>query len=355
MQFAIDKKKNRVHIDEAIEDEEYFCPCCEGSLTQRRGQKNIHHFAHARGTKCSDNWHYEEMSEWHRGWQEKYPVECREVVLEKDGVRHRADVCVNVTVIEFQHSPMSVSEFLDRNEFYTSAGYKLIWLFDETVGRKQGLENINTYLYIQTEKGIVRSDDEYREKYTIDEFVEKSSSGRLGRPRLYHTLHVERRVNDNLEYYGCPINEGGYAPQMREYTRTACDECEYCLDIDPISTDVKCMGRYKDLDIRLVINQDGDNITYVDYDGESRTTTVCPPHKPGKSIIELIYEHRPSVMIVRNLTSGYEFMISNPVSMIHKYNNHVYGRMSKPDGGFSNESKEIFYASKPDWVVIWKK
>ena len=28
------------------------------------------------------------MSEWHCSWQEKFPAECREVVLEKDGVKH---------------------------------------------------------------------------------------------------------------------------------------------------------------------------------------------------------------------------------------------------------------------------
>ena len=35
-------------------------------------------------------------------------------------------------VIEFQHSPISAGEFERRNKFYTRAGYKVIWVFDES-------------------------------------------------------------------------------------------------------------------------------------------------------------------------------------------------------------------------------
>lgn len=349
MQFAVDENGKRTHIGDALAGRQYFCPCCGGKTVQRRGQKNIAHFAHARGSECSDNWHYEEMSEWHREWQEKYPVECREVVLEKDGIKHRADVCINGTVIEFQHSPISAKEFNERNAFYTSTGNKLIWLFDETFGRKKDPENINIYIYVQTEKGIV--DSEEIEKHTEDEFKNLSTSGRLGRPKLYHTLQLKMRENGDAEYYGCPINKNGYAPRIREYTRTACDECEYCLDQDQWS--VKCMGRYKDLDIRLVVKQDGNNLTYIDFEGNTITTTVSEPKEPGESIISLAYKYKPNVMIVRNIKSGYEFRIWNPVSMIQKYNNHVYGQMRKTDMNFYTESNEIFYANSPDWVVVW--
>ena len=70
------------------------------------------------------------MSEWHLDWQSRFPEDCREVVMTKDGVKHRADVFINNKVIEFQHSSMSSDEFWDRNEFYTGLGYDVIWVFD---------------------------------------------------------------------------------------------------------------------------------------------------------------------------------------------------------------------------------
>ena len=33
-------------------------------------------------------------------------------------------------VYEFQHSPLSPEELDDRNAFYNSLGYKVIWIFD---------------------------------------------------------------------------------------------------------------------------------------------------------------------------------------------------------------------------------
>ena len=44
--------------------------------------------------------------------------------------KHRADVLIDRTVIEFQHSMMPVKAFDDRNNFYFNLGYKVIWLFD---------------------------------------------------------------------------------------------------------------------------------------------------------------------------------------------------------------------------------
>ena len=45
-------------------------------------------------------------------------------------IRHRADVCINGYVIEFQHSPISNTKFNERCWFYRRAGYKVVWIFD---------------------------------------------------------------------------------------------------------------------------------------------------------------------------------------------------------------------------------
>ena len=52
--------------------------------------------------------------------------------MEHRGECHRADILMGGYVIEFQHSPISAGEFERRNKFYTRAGYKVIWVFDET-------------------------------------------------------------------------------------------------------------------------------------------------------------------------------------------------------------------------------
>lgn len=70
------------------------------------------------------------MTEWHRHWQEQFPLETREVVVKVNGEQHRADVLINNTVYEFQHSPMTAEEFYERTQFYTAAGYRIVWLFD---------------------------------------------------------------------------------------------------------------------------------------------------------------------------------------------------------------------------------
>ena len=65
-------------------------------------------------------------------WQDCFPIEKQEVILESEGKKHIADVLIedHKTVIEFQHSKLLIDEFRDRNSFYKSLGYKVIWIFD---------------------------------------------------------------------------------------------------------------------------------------------------------------------------------------------------------------------------------
>lgn len=131
MFIALDENKNRISIENATKQNRYFCPICgepftiraENSLAVRK------HFAHKRGTNCIDDWSHD-MSEWHLSWQEKFPENCREVIVEKDGIKHRADVLINNIVIEFQHSPITSEEITKRNMFYLSCGYPVVWVFD---------------------------------------------------------------------------------------------------------------------------------------------------------------------------------------------------------------------------------
>lgn len=133
MLFAVDYNDNRVHIDETHSNQEYYCPYCGAPLTTKKGEIRQHHFAHKQNHLCSDTWersHSYDISPWHNEWQSLFPKENQEVKLSLGDTKHRADVMIDRTVIEFQHSIMPVKAFDDRNNFYFNLGNKVIWLFD---------------------------------------------------------------------------------------------------------------------------------------------------------------------------------------------------------------------------------
>ena len=130
MYIAEDKFGIKIDIADAITDQEYFCPVCHSPLLIKDGEINAKHYAHKSGA-CMDDWNYD-MSEWHRRMQSFYNFENREVVLKYNGKTHRADVMINDTVIEFQHSPISAKEFMDRNIFFQNLGKRIAWVFDVT-------------------------------------------------------------------------------------------------------------------------------------------------------------------------------------------------------------------------------
>ena len=126
--IASDKNGNRISIYDAVGGKDYFCPICHAQVVVRDGEINAKHFAH-QAKMCDDSWVYD-MSEWHRHMQEFFPMELREVVVNDGRKIHRADVLVDKTVIEFQHSPISAEEYRDRNDFFMSLGYRVAWVFD---------------------------------------------------------------------------------------------------------------------------------------------------------------------------------------------------------------------------------
>ena len=130
MFVALDEFGNRIYATETTSKGiKYFCPICKGEVRLRVGSLNTPHFAHISRLDCADDF-ISDMSEWHREWQMLFPERNREVVITYENEIHRADVLCYGTVIEFQHSPISEDEFWRRNDFYTSAGYKVVWIFE---------------------------------------------------------------------------------------------------------------------------------------------------------------------------------------------------------------------------------
>lgn len=122
MEYALTADHHRVHAFDAEKGQAYYCPVCGNQVIPRQGEVNSWHFAHV--TSCVDDWKYD-MSEWHRNWQNRFPESTREVVIEYKGESHRADILTGGYVIEFQHSPITSTEFERRNFFILKPDIKL--------------------------------------------------------------------------------------------------------------------------------------------------------------------------------------------------------------------------------------
>lgn len=402
MQFGNNKHGMRVHIGDAERKAKYYCPYCNAPLVQCRGDVKIHYFAHKKGCLCTDSWHYEPMTEWHSSFQARYPLENREISISNDLGHHRADVLINDTVVEFQHSPISVEEFQKRNDFYTACGYRVIWLFDAREAFLSKLTkcdanyyewkyppkmltgfnvygNIHVYFHLLdnatqsggeivrltsfSDEGLCRFGVAPSEHYTEDEFINLTQDGfvikeadAIEKDKLYHELYYVRKVNGETECYGCPINPDGYAPQTREYHRTTCEECFYCKDESHDSHIVKCAGRYREHLEQLVrlLEQHNNSITYIDTRGNIQTADIDPAPFPATSITKLAQQYQPKVMIVQNVFNGRKYLIKGDVvETALKYRGRIYGQYH--NGRDWAQSREIYYAYNQEWIVVWFK
>lgn len=103
------------------------CPICGSETISKCGPRVISHWAHHSRKRNCDPW-WENETQWHRDWKNKFPIECREVShTAKDGEIHRADIKTPTgIVIEIQHSSMTDAERISREKFYKN----LVWVID---------------------------------------------------------------------------------------------------------------------------------------------------------------------------------------------------------------------------------
>lgn len=136
MFIASDGNGRSVFIENINSKDKYYCPFCLQELDIKWGSKRRHCFAHKRNSsQCTDSWngkqgYYDNDNSWHYEWQRIFPAENQEVRLTFGSVSHRADVVVDNTVIEFQHSALSHNKFDQRTNYYHSCECKVIWMFD---------------------------------------------------------------------------------------------------------------------------------------------------------------------------------------------------------------------------------
>lgn len=136
------------------ENDILICPCCDSEIIPKQGDIKIWHFAHKSKIEC-DSW-YRGMTEWHKNWQNLFPLEYREVIhkCELTNEKHIADIKTKDNIIiEFQHSSITPQEIKAREKFY---GEKMIWVLDSNSFK------VNNVHYIQ--KKETKNTDETKEK-----------------------------------------------------------------------------------------------------------------------------------------------------------------------------------------------
>jgi len=114
---------------EAIQGTKGICPVCFASVIAKCGDIKIHHWAH-KSIKTCDTW-WEQETEWHRQWKDRFPKEYQEVVLfdEQTREKHIADIKTHDGVVfEFQHSHITSQERESREFFYKN----MVWVVDGT-------------------------------------------------------------------------------------------------------------------------------------------------------------------------------------------------------------------------------
>lgn len=409
MFIELNNKHQKVPINKAESITNYFCPICNNKLCIKKGDIRAHHYSHTNKTSCQDKWHYD-MTEWHFNWQRQFPVENQEVIFELNGEKHRADVFINNTIFEFQHSNISKDEFQERNEFYKKLGYKIIWIFDV----KEDYENnklcqlyddnyiwkcsrTNFYnyendesikIYLQCTINTWDIEENYRDYDDFYDYsgnllsikkdinsrgmqyfyvIEKKDDIDLLKEYLDIKKNNIQMININNKYKISNISDNlfidksnnyitdyyGYCPIMKkEQNRIFCRECQF-FNIKNNS----CNNRFQ-----KILKHKIDKINTIERDDEGRITKlnltlqIDFPTMPSSidTLTQLWIKNKVSTTaVVLNTNTGTYWKISNLFNQIEKYN-RCYGYYKQKEFyKYSSETAEVFYRNDSIWIMIW--
>ena len=411
MLFAIDIFENKIHIDSAKRNQEYFCPCCHSKLVLKLGDERIHHFAHIKESFCKDSWHYD-MSLWHYNWQNKFPIDCQEIIKSYNGETHRADVLIEKEkiVFEFQHSNLSPEEFESRNKFYNNLGYKVLWIFDveEAYSNDQienyrgnlwswkrprktfdyfNCKNNGVEIYLQLEpdylvKATWCTDDNgfsrfatngygYYEESILNMFRDnyKHIKPEKRLSELYDSL-IQLYSKDHTTYFfGCPISKTHICancnidvPKSKYNEIMPCMDCQFEIKTADYENPI-CNKRFLDLNLNLdtivcIESRDKNSfinkISFIEDNTRKYIELTTFDQNISKSIFDL-WDEKFSVATFRNVRTGkYIRITKNPKEQYNKYHK-VYGYFSSNKYEFSGSSCELYGLDKNEWICEWFK
>lgn len=350
MRFAVDKDNNRIHIDQTHANDDYFCPSCGEKLVMKKGKIRTHHFSHPSHSICTDSWHYD-MSEWHTRWQDRFPLETQEISKSKDGKKHRADVLLEKEkiVFEFQHSSLEPEEFDDRNSFYNSLGYKVIWIFDFCEQYENGsFENYKRNIYswsrprktfrhfvpknnpsVELYFQIQNSAEEDESLQELKDLIDCNHPQITNREKVYYIHHK----NDKIELIRITWAADG------RFERFATDgETYFVEDIMSKYVHKPTFSSEKEVDSL-----------------PTRTETENKTLSTAETVFELWKKGNYKVAIFKNVNTGTFIKINRDPNEQRIMYGKVHGYFSKDQYSFKGPWSEIFYCDSPEWTCVWNK
>lgn len=153
------------------------CIDCGEEVVSKCGTIVSHHFAHKSNSNCGSQFH-DHKSEWHQAWQHTIvpalPGENVEVTIKSDACVKRADMVSHAKyIIEFQHSPLSLPERLEREAHYKN----LIWVVHDDRIKSRTWKHRNGYrVFFNGDGNTVhwKSNFQYVGKYPLNCSLSKS-------------------------------------------------------------------------------------------------------------------------------------------------------------------------------------
>lgn len=130
MVVALDHSGKLISIDDIKPAMHYICPMCKGEVYVSKERLYATQFKHLH-IRQTDK-HELVDTKWTASWKKQVPISNREVVIEHDGVSHKADIQIGEYVILLSNYIITRKEFNYKTEFFSSAGYKVIWIFNMT-------------------------------------------------------------------------------------------------------------------------------------------------------------------------------------------------------------------------------
>lgn len=101
------------------------CPKCGTELIAKCGEIRAHHWAHKNKLQC-DDW-MEDDNEWRDSWLNEFEEDWQEVLIERAGVQHFADVETEKKTIILLHQSRLTPEIIrEREDFYQTP----VWIFN---------------------------------------------------------------------------------------------------------------------------------------------------------------------------------------------------------------------------------
>jgi hypothetical protein len=114
---------------EAQQGQRGSCEICQSVMIAKCGNERMKHWAHKSKISCDPWW--ENETEWHRAWKNRFPENCQEIIHRDPatGEIHKADIkTTSGLVIEFQRSAIQPAEMRSRECFYKN----MVWVVDGT-------------------------------------------------------------------------------------------------------------------------------------------------------------------------------------------------------------------------------